>query len=103
MLIFRLIEKSISAAYDIIRQSHLQNFGTPSGAGIDSMDTSSSLGHRSFIDLPKELFQMLAITGPYLYRDTILLQKVYNYIFSLYSLNTLNFDIIVPFIFFILF
>ncbi|KAJ9135684.1 hypothetical protein P3X46_032837 [Hevea brasiliensis] len=74
--LFRLIEKSISAAYDIIRQSHLQNFGSPSGAGIDSMDTSSSLGHRSFIDLPKELFQMLATTGPYLYRDAILLQKI---------------------------
>ncbi|KAF2315705.1 hypothetical protein GH714_040234 [Hevea brasiliensis] len=47
-----------------------------SGAGIDSKDTISSLGHRSFVDLTKELFQMLATIGPYLYRDIILLQKI---------------------------
>ncbi|KAF2315711.1 hypothetical protein GH714_040240 [Hevea brasiliensis] len=55
---------------------HLQNFGSSSGAGIDSKDTISSFGHRSFVDLTKELFQMLATIGPYLYRDIILLQKV---------------------------
>lgn len=78
---FRLIEKSISSACDIVRQSHLQIFGSPSVAGIDAMDTTSSSEHRSFIDLPKELFQMLSTVGPYLYRDTLLLQKVH-YFFS---------------------
>ncbi|KAF2315740.1 hypothetical protein GH714_040275 [Hevea brasiliensis] len=66
----------VSAVYDIIRQMHLQNFRSSSGAGIDSKDTISSLGHRSFVDLTKELFQMLATIGPYLYRDIILLQKI---------------------------
>lgn len=74
--LFRLIEKSISSAYDVIRQTHLQNPGTSTGASTDAMDVDNSSGHGSFIDLPRELFQMLACTGPYLYRDTALLQKV---------------------------
>lgn len=45
-------------------------------SGGDAMDTTNSLPQRSFIDLPRGLFQMLACAGPYLYRDTILLQKV---------------------------
>lgn len=40
------------------------------------MDVDNTSGYNSFIDLPKELFQMLSCTGPYLYRDTVLLQKV---------------------------
>ncbi|OMO88902.1 hypothetical protein CCACVL1_08125 [Corchorus capsularis] len=74
--LFRLIEKSISLAYDIVRQTHLQSFASPSGAGVDIMDTTNSSVSSSFIDLPKELFQMLATVGPHLYRDTLLLQKV---------------------------
>lgn len=73
--LFRLIEKSISPAYDIVRQTHLQSFGLPSGAGYDATE-ATTLFSRSFIDLPKELFQMLVSAGPYLHRDTILLQKV---------------------------
>lgn len=72
---FRLIEKSISSVYNTIHQAHLQNFGS-SGASVDAMNTETSSAHRSLIDLPKELFQMLASAGPYLYRDTLLLQKV---------------------------
>ncbi|XP_019437447.1 PREDICTED: THO complex subunit 2-like isoform X2 [Lupinus angustifolius] len=72
----RLIEKSISSAYDVIRQTHLQKSGSPTGGGTDAMDVDNSSGDESFIDLPKELFQMLACAGPYLYRDTMLLQKV---------------------------
>ncbi|CAL0313802.1 unnamed protein product [Lupinus luteus] len=71
-----LIEKSISSAYDIICQTHRQNSGSPTGGGTDAMDEDNSSGDGSFIDLPKELFQMLACAGPYLYRDTMLLQKV---------------------------
>ncbi|XVF03002.1 hypothetical protein REPUB_Repub04eG0223200 [Reevesia pubescens] len=74
--LFRLIEKSISSAYDIVRHTHLQSFVSPSGTGVDDMDTTSSSVSSSFIDLPKELFQMLATVGPYFYRDTLLLQKV---------------------------
>lgn len=72
----RLIEKSISAAYDIVRQAHLESLGL-SSSGSDLMETTNSSVNRSFIDLPKELFQMLACVGPYFYRDTILLQKVH--------------------------
>lgn len=79
----RLIEESISAAYSIVRQSSHQIFGTSSGTSIDTTDTTSLPVGGSFIDLPRELFQMLAAAGPYLYRDTILLQKVIR--FSLFS------------------
>ncbi|KAJ7955431.1 THO complex subunit 2 [Quillaja saponaria] len=73
--LFRLIEKSISSAYDVVRQAHLQNFGSSSGASADIADAEKSV-HKYFLDLPKELFQMISCTGPYMYRDTILLQKV---------------------------
>lgn len=72
----RLIEKTISSAYDIIRHTHIQSIGSISAVGIDAMDTTDTPVNRSFVDLPKELFQMLATVGAYLYRDTVLLQKV---------------------------
>lgn len=73
----RLIEKSISSAYDTLHQAHIQRFGSSSGASGDTMDTETSSIHTSVIDLPKEYFQMLGCVGPYLYRDTLLLQKVH--------------------------
>jgi THO complex subunit 2 len=48
------------------------------------MDVTSSSGHVSLIDLPKEFFQMLVTAGPYLYRDTLLLQKVRGLIFNIW-------------------
>ncbi|RZC53373.1 hypothetical protein C5167_012225 [Papaver somniferum] len=51
--LFTIIEKSISSAYAAVLQTDHQN-----------------------IHLPKELFQMLVSAGPYLYRNTLLLQKV---------------------------
>ncbi|XLS53180.1 hypothetical protein HN51_013857 [Arachis hypogaea] len=74
--LFRLIERTISSAYDVIRHAHHQNSGSSTGVSTDPMDVDNSSRRSSFIDLPKELFQMLACTGPYLYRDSILLQKV---------------------------
>ncbi|KAL4575579.1 hypothetical protein LXL04_022427 [Taraxacum kok-saghyz] len=58
--LFRLIEKTICGAYEVVRQQ------TPEGGE----------SKRSVIDLPKELFEMLTCVGPYLHRDTLLLQKV---------------------------
>lgn len=80
MYVSRLIEKSISSAYGIVRLANLQSFGPSSGASINAMDTANSSVHGSFIDLPSELFQMLACAGPYLYLDTSLLQKVHCFI-----------------------
>ncbi|XP_062113290.1 THO complex subunit 2 isoform X2 [Humulus lupulus] len=74
--LFRLIERSISSVYKTVHQAHLQNIGSSSGASLDAMDTVTSSVRGSFIDLPKEFFQMLVSAGPYLYRDTLLLQKV---------------------------
>ncbi|GAV74210.1 Tho2 domain-containing protein/Thoc2 domain-containing protein [Cephalotus follicularis] len=74
--LFRLIEKTIASAYRMVREVHLQGFGSASDALFDHMETVSSSLRRSFIDLPKELFQMLATAGAYLYRDALLLQKV---------------------------
>ncbi|CAN1296054.1 THO complex subunit 2 [Linum perenne] len=84
--LFRLIEKSISSAYGVVREAHFQNSESPSAATVDVMDTSSQ---RSPVSLPKELFQMLAVVGPYLYRDTILLQKVCR-VLRIYYLSTLE-------------
>ncbi|KAG6738584.1 hypothetical protein POTOM_058204 [Populus tomentosa] len=74
--LFRLIEKLVSSTYNIIRQTHIQSCGSPRIAGMDAMGMTGSSGHVSFIDLPKEFFQMVVTVGPYLYRDTLLLHKV---------------------------
>jgi THO complex subunit 2 len=74
----------VSSAYNIIRQTHIQSCGSPRIAGIDAMGVTSSSGHVSFIDLPKEFFQMLVTVGPYLYRDTLLLHKVHGLIFNIW-------------------
>ncbi|KAK3040726.1 hypothetical protein RJ639_028016 [Escallonia herrerae] len=74
--LFRLIERSISSAYVLLRQTQLQSSGTPVGASGDLLETSNSSINRPFIDLPKELFEMLSSAGPYLHRNTLLLQKV---------------------------
>nr|XP_043608763.1 THO complex subunit 2 [Erigeron canadensis] len=69
--LFRIIEKTISPAYELVRHSPLQATGDS-----DFMETDNNLIRRLFIDLPKELFEMLTSVGPYLHRDTLLLQKV---------------------------
>lgn len=72
--VFRLIEKSITHAYQIARQTRCQN---SSSAGTDKITlTANTTANRSCLDLPKEVFQMLVTVGPYLYRNTQLLQKV---------------------------
>ncbi|CAB4273699.1 unnamed protein product [Prunus armeniaca] len=83
--LFRLIEKTISSAYDTVRRAHLLSFGSSSGTSVDVINTENSSRHGSFVDLPKELFQMLASAGPYLYRDTLLLQKVCRVLRGYYS------------------
>lgn len=75
--LFRVIDKSISSAYEILRRSPIQKTGFASGFGSEGSEaTDASLIRKPFIDLPKELFQMLSSVGPYLYRNTVLLQKV---------------------------
>ncbi|KAL3652904.1 hypothetical protein CASFOL_002585 [Castilleja foliolosa] len=64
--IFRLIEITMSSAYNLVCE-------TQTSSADPNLETGASL--KSFIDLPKELFEMLASAGPYLYRDTLLLQK----------------------------
>ncbi|KAL7149573.1 hypothetical protein ABFS83_05G050400 [Erythranthe nasuta] len=72
--LFRLIEKSIISAYKVVGQKQTLNGGLSSGSAADS-ETGGSSSNRSFVNLPKELFEMLASVGPYLYRDTLLMQK----------------------------
>ncbi|XP_042502720.1 THO complex subunit 2-like isoform X2 [Macadamia integrifolia] len=74
--LFRMIEKSISSAYKVTCQAHFQSIGLPSRSASDNMETSAPSIQKYFIDLPAELFQMLASAGPYLHRDAVLLQKV---------------------------
>lgn len=69
--LFRMIEKAMSSAYDVVCQLY---YYLPPKNGADQTDTSA-LSLSSF-DLPKEFFQMLTACGPYLHRDTQLLQKV---------------------------
>ncbi|KAI8560312.1 hypothetical protein RHMOL_Rhmol04G0245900 [Rhododendron molle] len=66
--------KSLSSTYELVRQTHLQNLVLPSAAVSDSMETNSYV-KRFFVDLLKELSEMLSCAGPYLYCDTLLLQK----------------------------
>ncbi|KAL6613932.1 hypothetical protein ACP70R_036202 [Stipagrostis hirtigluma subsp. patula] len=70
--LFRMIENTISSAYDIFCQTCCF---VPRKTDADQIGTTSVLPLSSF-DLPKEFFQMLTACGPYLHRDTQLLQKV---------------------------
>ncbi|KAL2904630.1 THO complex subunit 2 [Bienertia sinuspersici] len=69
--LFRHIGKSISPAYNFIRKLHFDN-SMNGPKGLEIADSSSS----SLVFLPKDFFEQLACAGPYLYRDTLLLQKV---------------------------
>lgn len=58
-----------------------ENSDTSFASSSDGTESSNvSLHSSSFVDLPKELFQMLTVAGPYLYRDSLLLQKVFQFI-----------------------
>ncbi|KAL9241909.1 hypothetical protein vseg_015966 [Gypsophila vaccaria] len=70
--LFRLIRNSITTAYDIVRKFNTQRSRDGHEAS-NSIDLGMSAPP---ILLSKELFEMLASAGPYLYRDTLLLQKV---------------------------
>ncbi|KAK6146688.1 hypothetical protein DH2020_020557 [Rehmannia glutinosa] len=61
------------SAHKLVYETQISTAGVFSGSGADLETGTSPL--KSFIDLPKELFEMLASAGPYLYRDTLLLQK----------------------------
>ncbi|GAB4828694.1 THO complex subunit 2 [Ancistrocladus abbreviatus] len=74
--LFRLIEKSISSAYDLVRQANLLHFDLSSSNGNDAMEITDSSTKMPFITLQKEVFEMLSCAGAYLHRDTLLLQKV---------------------------
>ncbi|KAG0540719.1 hypothetical protein BDA96_03G433200 [Sorghum bicolor] len=69
--LFRMIEKTMSSAYHI--GCHLYYYLPPRN---DADQTGTSALSLSSFDLPKEFFQMLTACGPYLHRDTQLLQKV---------------------------
>ncbi|XP_068660653.1 THO complex subunit 2-like isoform X2 [Aristolochia californica] len=74
--LFRIIERTISSAYAVFCRMRLQGAGLSSGFGSNGTDLKISSAVGSFIDLPKDLFQMLGAVGPYLHRDAVLLQKV---------------------------
>jgi THO complex subunit 2 len=65
----------MSNAYGIVRKSNQE---TPDkyGNSDEVMEVDSPATSGSSVDLPREFFQMLSIVGPYLHRDTVLLQKV---------------------------
>lgn len=69
--LFSMIEKAMSSAYDIVCQLH---YYLPPKNSADQ--TGTSVLSLSSFDLPREFFQMLSTCGPYLHRDTQLLQKV---------------------------
>ncbi|CAL9126100.1 unnamed protein product [Musa textilis] len=73
----RLIEKTMSTAYDVICQTSFRSIGSLTYPGPDAMDTTVVSSKQTvYVDLPREFFQMITAVGPYLYRDTVLLQKV---------------------------
>eukprot|EP00250_Pteridium_aquilinum_P010635 c19529_g1_i1 orf=214-5961(+) len=78
--LFRAIEKAIEPSYRLVRPSYLANLEAVNGVRATSnnggVEIKGSMQIPAFVDLGKELFQMLACTGPYLYRNALLLQKV---------------------------
>ncbi|KAK1302435.1 hypothetical protein QJS10_CPB12g01589 [Acorus calamus] len=75
--LFSLIEKTISFAYAVVCRTIIQGSGSLIGSSSDATESvATSSSQSSFVDLPRELFQMLTSSGPYMYRDPILLQKV---------------------------
>ncbi|KAG9443939.1 hypothetical protein H6P81_015279 [Aristolochia fimbriata] len=95
--LLRVIEKAISSAYAVICQMHLQGTGLSSGfSNIIDPKISATMG--SSLELPKDLFQMLGAVGPYLHRDTVLLQKVCRVLrgYYLYMKELVTFPATVP-------
>ncbi|CAM9002540.1 unnamed protein product [Rhodiola kirilowii] len=94
--LFRLIDSFISPSYELIRREHLQNCGVLLSASFDGAQPIEMSTQRATIDLSVDFFQMLACAGPYLHRDTILLQKVCRVLRSHYlsalEKNALNED-----------
>ncbi|CAM8983263.1 unnamed protein product [Rhodiola kirilowii] len=94
--LFRLIDNFISPSYELIRREHLQNCGVLLSASFDGAQPIEMSTQRATIDLSVDFFQMLACAGPYLHRDTILLQKVCRVLRSHYlsalEKNALNED-----------
>lgn len=70
----RVIGQTIASAYAVVCRKHCQTIGSSSSVAV-SESTVEPLTVAT-VDLPRELFQMLAVAGPYLHRDTVLLQKV---------------------------
>ncbi|XP_048593930.1 THO complex subunit 2 [Brassica napus] len=84
--LFRLIEKRITHAYRIARQTRFQNSSSASSEKIaHAANTSAS---KTCPDL-KEVFQILVTVGPYLYRNTQLLQKICR-LLRVYYLSSLD-------------
>ncbi|ONK75341.1 uncharacterized protein A4U43_C03F15830 [Asparagus officinalis] len=75
-VLFSVIEKTISSAYSTVCPKHLQAIGNSSVPSATVMESTAKSSVHAIIDLPSELFQMLSVAGPYLHRDTVLLQKV---------------------------
>eukprot|EP01018_Ginkgo_biloba_P036677 Gb_33812 [translate_table: standard] len=87
--LFRAIEKAISSSYALVRSLHLVKLGSTSRSSAGTTNAEAGIKHTSqassFIELPRELFQMLASVGPYLHRDVLLLQKVCRVLRGYYS------------------
>lgn len=67
----------MSTAFDLIFRTSFRSIGGLTYPGPDAMDaTVVSSKQTVYVDLPREFFQMITAVGPYLYRDTVLLQKV---------------------------
>ena len=78
MRVCRIVGKTISSAYSSVCQMRREACDPTVAFSSNAMESSyASSESGSFIDLPKELFQMLTVSGPYLYLDSILLQKVF--------------------------
>ncbi|KAI5072915.1 hypothetical protein GOP47_0013021 [Adiantum capillus-veneris] len=78
--LFRAIEKAIKCSYQRVRPSYLANLeASNTGRAVSNLGDAESRGITQtppIVDLGKEFFQMLACTGPYLFRNALLLQKV---------------------------
>lgn len=66
----RAIENAIGPYYSYVRPQYVSKLSSSSNGSVERQRESAP-------ELPKEVFRMLLCIGPYLHRNALLLQKVY--------------------------
>ncbi|KAJ3678301.1 hypothetical protein LUZ60_002104 [Juncus effusus] len=85
--LFRVIEKTMAGAYTAFCNNYQIAPRKSSNSDSDQMEVEQS---RDSVELARDFFQMLSVAGPYLHRDTKLLQKVCRVLRGYYKVGNAN-------------